>query len=175
MLIFHFFFIYSAMKKKRVIHMPWITRTKIPLIVIHTLCTLVVLVQYIVHYSISQTMQKIISHKLLGIYALTPTNYTPLGFLYLTFAMTIFVKHYMSHVDGSSSVTSHVSMNCIICINSRTHIFKRSLTQWFSFHQWSPLPMTSISSVFFIFPHFSLVSSCIIMVLLFLDQVLTLP
>ena len=51
-------------------------------------------------------------------------------FLYSTFALTLFVKHYMYHSDGSSSVTSHVSMDRVSCINPRVHICKNLLSNY---------------------------------------------
>ena len=123
---FHFPFIsFFLYKKIPDIYMSRVISTRIPPIVIHYYCTLDFLVHSIVHYSISLTIPKqslainfmvdIHSHQLVP---------PPWSFLYLTFSPTLFVQHSISHGYGPSSVTCHVFMDRLICINPHIHICK---------------------------------------------------
>ena len=70
-------FIYFFLDKKLSnIYMYRVSSTIIPPIFLHTYCTLIISVHYIVHCSIPLPMQKIIRYKFYGMYLLTPTRST---------------------------------------------------------------------------------------------------
>ena len=101
-----------------------VSSTKIPPVFLRPGFALVVLVQCIVYCYISLPKKKSIGHTLQGRYSLIPTSSASVEILYLTFAPTFFVQHYMPHGYGPSSVTYHVVVDRVSCINPCIYIFK---------------------------------------------------